>query len=143
MVRHDNALHQRIQFELRISLPATSRISCIRLSTSDTLHPEMSGVAPPWLKVIPDKPTTSASRAASARSRPLPPTRTGGMGSLDWKGIDRVANHAVMPTCEGDLLFTVEQTLNEGHSLRQPFDPDASRVEVQTRLSIFGLHVPG
>jgi hypothetical protein len=47
--------------------PAPSRMSRIRLSTSDTLHPEMSGAAPPRRKVFPDKPTISASRAASVR----------------------------------------------------------------------------
>ncbi len=40
-----------------------------------------------------------------------------------------------MPTSERDLL-TVEQTLDEGHGLDQPLDPDASRVEAQTRLFI-------
>jgi len=45
-----------------------------------------------------------------------------------------------MPTCEGDL-FTIEQTLDEGDSLCQPLDPDPSRIEVQTRLFIFGLLV--
>jgi hypothetical protein len=45
-----------------------------------------------------------------------------------------------MPTCEGDL-FTIEQTLDEGDSLCQPLGPGPSRVEVQTGLFIFGLHV--
>ena len=85
----------------------------------------------------------SASRGEREEMQAVATDENGRMGPLDRKGIDRVADHAVMPTCEGDLLFTVEQTLDEGHSLRQPFDPDASRVEVQTRLSIFGLHVPG
>ena len=50
-----------------------------------------------------------------------------------------MAGHAIMPTSGGDL-FTAEQTLDEGEGLGQPLDPDASRVEGQPRLFIFGLH---
>jgi hypothetical protein len=55
------------------------------------------------------------------------------MRSLDRKGIDPLAGHAVISTSGGDL-FTVEQMPDDGHSLRQSFRPDISRVEVQTPL---------
>ena len=46
---------------------------------AETRHPEMSGAAPPRRKVIPEKPTMSASRAARvSRPPPLPPIRMGG-----------------------------------------------------------------
>ena len=84
----------------------------------------------------------SASRAARVRRLgPLPPMRMGGMRPLERKGKDRVADYAIMPTGEGDL-FTLEQAFDKGDCFCQSLDPGSSRVEAQTRLFIFRLHVP-
>ena len=83
----------------------------------------------------------SASRAARVRRlRPLPPMSMGGWGR--WTGRGKiVVGHAIVPTGE-DNLFTLEQALDNGDRFCQSLDPGAYRVEVQTRLFIFRLHVP-
>jgi hypothetical protein len=53
-----------------------------------------------------------------------------------------MAGHAIMPTGEGDL-FTLEQAFDKGYRFCQSLDPDPSRIEVQTRLFVFRLHVSG
>jgi hypothetical protein len=47
-----------------------------------------------------------------------------------------------MPTGEGNL-FTLEQAFDNGDRFCQSLDPGASRIEVQTRLFVFRLHVSG
>ena len=61
---------------------------------------------------------------------------------LDRKGKDRVAGHAIMATGEGNL-FTLEQAFDNGDRFCQSLDPGASRIEVQTCLFVFRLHVSG
>ncbi|HEX5318558.1 MAG TPA: hypothetical protein VFW46_05340, partial [Stellaceae bacterium] len=62
--------------------PPTSRTNRTRSSTAAARHEDRSGgAAPPSRKSIPEKPTISASFAASVSSRlPLPPIRIGGRG---------------------------------------------------------------
>ena len=65
------------------------------------------------------------------------------MRPLERKGKDRMADHAIMPTGEGNL-FTLEQAFDNGDRFCQSLDPGASRIEVQTRrLFVFRLHVSG
>src|SRR5271170_1987397 len=83
VVRHDYPLHEGIDFEPSVSFVAGGFLHELhRSSTPDTRQPDRSGgAAPPSLKVIPERPTMSASRAARDRScRPLPPIRIGGWG---------------------------------------------------------------
>jgi hypothetical protein len=113
------------------------------LSTSGTRHPEMSGTAPPRREGDPRETHDVSFARSEAEETPAVATdQNRRVSSLDGKGLDCVAGHAIMPTGEGDL-FTVEQTFDKGDGLGQPLDADASRVEAQSCLIIFGLHVPG
>ncbi len=51
-----------------------------------------------------------------------------------------MTGHAIMPPSEGEL-FALEQAFNKGDCFCQSLDPDPSRVEVQTCLFVFRLHV--
>jgi hypothetical protein len=102
----------------------------------------MSGTAPPRRKVIPATHDVGLPRSEGEEAPTVAADKYGGMRPLDGKGIDRVARDVIVPTGEGNL-FTLEQAFDKGDRFCQPLDPDASRVEVQTCLFVFRLHVSG